>query len=139
MKQKSVFVKEHMVLENKKMSSVPNVLPIPFNPNAPMFDKCGQEIKLGCIIVYGHALGRCAALKFGKVVKVLRKIPQWVTSINDIEYRISVVGVEDYSWKKTGPELSRMGTLQFPDRCVVIPDTMLPLNVKTLLDKVSVP
>ena len=36
----------------------------------PIQDILGREIKAGCIIVYGHALGRCAALKIGKVLKV---------------------------------------------------------------------
>lgn len=109
-----------------------NQPPPNFDPNAPIYDKIGQQIKSGDIVVYGHLIGRCAALKIGKVVKAFRK---W--SWQGEEFRISVVGVEDYSYKKV-KELSRMGTLQFPDRIIVLETSKVPQEYKDLLDKVIV-
>ena len=34
------------------------------------YDKTGTEIKEGDFIVYGHALGRCAGLRIGKVLAI---------------------------------------------------------------------
>ena len=37
----------------------------------PIFkDKCGKVLTSGDFIVYGHALGRCAGLRYGKVIDV---------------------------------------------------------------------
>lgn len=33
-------------------------------------DKLGHPITEGCLIAYGHALGRCAGLRIGKVLKI---------------------------------------------------------------------
>ncbi len=35
-----------------------------------IYDKSGREINIGDYIVYGLALGRCAALRFGKVLDI---------------------------------------------------------------------
>lgn len=89
-----------------------------------MKDKTGkQEIISGSYIVYGHALGRCAGLKFGKVIKV------------DEKNRYHVIGVDD-DWKYQQPELSKKGILQFEERIIVLPFDMLPDYAQKLLQDI---
>lgn len=106
---------------------------------APILDKLGQEIIPGSLIVYGHALGRCAALRVGEVIKVV-EVP--LTSWRDQfwrykpEYRITVRGVNDDMWDVEGHGLMltrRLGTLMFPDRMVVLPDALVPAAYRALL------
>jgi len=112
---------------------------IPFDPNAPARDKCGQEIKAGCFVIYGHALGRCAALKFGKILKITLKGSRYPHRPDIPEHHFSVIGVDEDNWKNPITySLSKKGTLQFSDRMVVIPKSMLPQEVKVLLDQVNI-
>jgi hypothetical protein len=115
-----------------------------------VFDKIGQKVEIGSIIVYGHALGRCAALQLGKVL-ALKVIPKtsrrWkgrdpVTQENVYEdydtadYRISVQGVEmNDNWSPDDePSLLRKGTLQFPSRMIVLDPKLVPEKIRELLD-----
>lgn len=98
-------------------------------------DKLGQEITVGCYIVYGHQLGRSAMLKVGKVLAI-RIVPKPEFGY-DSGYRITVVGIEDYDWEKDGPKLSKKGTLQYPNRCIVLPKKMLPSKYTELLNTPS--
>lgn len=92
-------------------------------------DKAGHTVKVGDFIVYGHALGRCAALKFGKVLKI-ETVKTWR---DEIEWRIGVRGVEEQRW--CGKiELSRPGTLMFPERTILAND-FIPQAYKDLLDE----
>ncbi len=97
-------------------------------------DKIGQEIKPGVIIAYGHALGRCAGIRIGKVLKVVSKtVPHHRP---ETEYRITVRGIED-DWKTNKPKLTeRNGTLQFPSRIIVLPQ--IPDDYHKLLDGIEV-
>jgi hypothetical protein len=96
-----------------------------------VLDKLGQEITVGCYIVYGHQLGRSAMLKVGKVLAI-RIVPKPEFGY-DSGYRITVVGVEELPWEKV-PKLGRKGTLQFPDRCIVIPEGIIPAKYLELLN-----
>ncbi len=102
-----------------------------------MKDKLGQGITVGAYIAYGHALGRCAALKIGKVLKVATKARKaWdYTSSTD---RITVVGIDDDMWHydpvKYPLKLSKIGTLQFPDRVIVLNPKLVPAEFKALMD-----
>ena len=69
-------------------------------------DKIGQEVKVGDTIAYGHALGRCAALRIGKVLKI---------ELIDSSWAIQVQGIDDDG---LGLRLCKPGALQFPDRVV---------------------
>lgn len=69
-----------------------------------LLDKLGQEIRPGRWIVYGHALGRCAALRIGLVLDVKRgpkTTHAWLR-----EDRITVWGIDDdhLSYSKCYPE-----------------------------------
>lgn len=95
----------------------------------PSFDKIGREIKIGSIIVYGHALGRSAGLKIGKVVRINEKKRSWDDSITTT---FSVFGVEeDFSDKLS---LSKIGTLHYSNRIIVLKD--VPAKYYQILDKV---
>jgi hypothetical protein len=115
-----------------------------------MYDKIGQEITVGAIIVYGHALGRCAALQLGKVLALkttMKPGHQWNPATKKHEncevpeYRITVQGItETANWRNDYIEeltLLRKGTLQFPDRTIVLERSKVPQKIVELLDTVS--
>jgi hypothetical protein len=94
-------------------------------------DKLGTEIKVNDYIVYAHNLGRSAALKFGRVIKLSEKPTIHYESLIT-EYRIGVLGYEEQSWNKEQPYTLTKGTLQYPDRVVVL--STLPPEIKKALD-----
>lgn len=97
-------------------------------------DKLGQEIKVGSYIVYGHLLGRCAGLRLGKILSINNRIEEYT----DRQYtNFTVIGVnDDWGWGEKEPTLcSKKGTLQFPNRMVVLAPEMLNEKVKKLLDE----
>jgi uncharacterized protein YneR len=102
-----------------------------------MKDKLGQDIQVGCYIAYGHALGRCAALKIGRVLKVATK-PREAWDTTSSTDRITVVGVDDDMWhwdpERYPIKLSKIGTLQFPDRVIVLNPKLVPVEFKALMD-----
>lgn len=93
-------------------------------------DRLGVEVSPGCFIAYGHALGRCAGLRIGKVLAVKPADPYSYS-----KWRITVRGVDD-DWSHVPPKLcSRNGTLQFPERMVVLNGDNLPdIYLKLLAD-----
>jgi hypothetical protein len=100
-----------------------------------LLDKIGQPIQEGSYIVYGHALGRCAALKIGLVLKVAVIDPKH-SSLS--KHRITVVGVDEYNPFNTNkqiPYLTKIGTLQFPDRAIVLPRERIPQAYLELFDE----
>jgi hypothetical protein len=106
-----------------------------------MYDKLGQEIKVGSIIVYGHALGRCAGLRIGKVLKV--KVEKGVRDVwNRIEdkNRITIHGVDDdHSYLDHEPKLlDKKSTLLSPERTIVLDEKIISPKIKKLLDMVPV-
>jgi hypothetical protein len=111
----------------------------------PLKDKMGQPIEPGAIIVYGHALGRCAALRIGKVVRVGIK----QNAYRKDEARITVQGVDDDwdgfydddpEWAKKHPITltARKGTLMFANRTIVLNPAMVPQKYLDLLADVPV-
>jgi hypothetical protein len=77
-------------------------------------DKAGARVEVGDYIVYGHALGRCAGLRFGRVLKI-EQVTNWRSNN---EWRIQVQGVDD-DWDHKTTELCKSkGTLQFPSRTI---------------------
>lgn len=83
-----------------------------------VLDKLGKEIKEGCYIIYGHALGRSAGLAFGKVISVSTGEKKYYNGGSYTVYKIKIRGVDD-DWK-VPKLLSRDSILQYPDRIVVI-------------------
>jgi hypothetical protein len=106
-------------------------------------DKSGRLIQPGDLIVYGHALGRCAGLQYGKVLAVNWKderVYDYRTNKWDEDARVphfTVQGV-DQDWSHEEPKLlKRKGTLQFGDRILVVEREQVPMTVLELLDSVS--
>ena len=101
-----------------------------------MVDKIGQVIQPGAYLAYGHALGRCAGIRIGKVINLEETTRKtWGDRMETI-YRITVIGVSD-DWGFEKPSLcSRKGTLQHPNRTVVIAPELVPAAYKSLLDSV---
>jgi len=105
-----------------------------------ILDRIGQEIKPGCIIAYGHALGRSAGLRIGKVLALKRIAPGELHSWEQYEqFRITVWSVDD-DWDHNEPKLlSKKSTIQFPDRIIVLPNDTIPEKFSKLLDTVDLP
>jgi hypothetical protein len=105
--------------------------------NKPILDKLGEEIVAGCFIIYGHALGRCAGLRLGKVFKAEKVNVEYRGEV----YRIAVRGMDDdwFSFNETEEERqerrhfrepvklnAKVSTLQFPERMIVVPKSKIP-------------
>lgn len=94
-------------------------------------DKLDRPIAVGDFIAYGHALGRSAALKIGRVVAIrCLAEPTWR---GGSPWRITVAGIDEASWHTT--RISR-GTLQFPDRAIVVPREDVPAHWRGMLEAV---
>lgn len=94
-------------------------------------DKSGREISVGNYIIYGHALGRCAGLKYGKVLGFKEtEVSFWH---KEKTVYLQIIGCSD-DWNI---ELnSRKSFLQFPEsRVLVIEEYQMPKEVLNLLKK----
>jgi len=108
--------------------------------NTSTLDKLGHVIMVGAYIAYGHALGRCAGLRVGKVLAITKVRGRWESE--GIHFR--VIGVEDDYvggvLEKSGlPHYQlrlceRVGTLQFAERIIVLDAERVPQAYKELLD-----
>lgn len=91
-----------------------------------MIDKLGLGIQVGDIIAYGHALGRCAGLRIGKVLKVKDN------------GHLTVWGVDDDGNSRVLRLCTKPGTLQFGERIIVLRRSQVPEAYLSLLDEVAV-
>lgn len=90
-----------------------------------IYDKLNQELKPGDIVAYGHALGRCAGLRIGKVVGAEK---------DGRNYKIWIVGVDgEHRPTKT---LVRRSPLLYPSRMIVLNPATVPDDVMRLLEPV---
>lgn len=95
-------------------------------------DKSGRELKAGDYIVYGHALGRCAGLRYGVVIDIKEARDSWT---DKKKMHLRVRGVDD-DWGGQKPELlSKDSTLQFGDRILRINPSQMPEKVLAILQK----
>lgn len=93
-------------------------------------DKSGRELKVGDFIIYGSLLGRCAGLKYGKVLQLYESKGDEYTKPKK---RLKVVSVDD-NWSHRGPELCKPGYLEFSERILKIGRNLIPESVLSLLD-----
>jgi len=102
----------------------------------PVFkDKSGRKLKGGDFVIYGHALGRCAGLRYGKVIQV-----QWSKGYDgdDKIPKLKVHGVDD-DWEHNEPRLcSKSVALGFPQRVLKIDRDQLPNKFSEMLDAIEV-
>lgn len=94
-----------------------------------ILDKLKNPISVGNYIAYGHALGRCAGLRIGKVLALSMK-----TDFYDREvFSITVWGIDD-DWQSQQPTLlNTKSTLLFPSRIIVLDESQVPSAYKELL------
>jgi hypothetical protein len=104
-------------------------------------DKVGTRIEEGSYVVYGHALGRCAALRIGKILDYEfkgfdssydRDTSVWAEDTSKPIFYFSVWGVDE-GWNREPKLTSTKGTLQFADRMMVVDYDTLPFEYKKLL------
>ena len=86
---------------------------------ARFYDKNGAEVRVGDFIVYGHAMGRCAGLRYGRVIAVQwsKTDPDWPSRVPVPKLRVQ--GVDD-DWEHMPLALCKPGTLEFPRRVLRI-------------------
>jgi len=113
---------------------------------SPQFvDKLGKPITIGCYVGYGHALGRCAGLRIGKVLDIEVKNPGPYRESDIIN--ITVWGIDDdfaprpeddsENWSSPAMLCKTRGILQFPDRIIVLPEEMVPKEYRVMLDPIT--
>jgi len=97
-------------------------------------DKCGRVVQVGDLIVYGHALGRCAGLRYGKALRIVSREKGYESDGNS---KLQVIGVDD-DWGHRVPELlTRKSYLKFPARVLVVSRDQIPKQIFDLLDSFS--
>ncbi len=95
-------------------------------------DKIGQYLNVGDYIAYGHAMGRCAGIRIGKILKITYKGKMR----DEDQWSICVIGIDD-DWNMLEPCLaSHKGTLQFPDRIIRLDRIAVPDKYLNFLDPV---
>jgi hypothetical protein len=95
-------------------------------------DKSGREVRVNDFVVYGHALGRCAALRFGMVLSIKRGKRHEYS--RDDEWAIRVQGIDDDAVDIYGLALCKVaGTLMFPDR-ILNANAFIPQQYKALFE-----
>lgn len=97
-------------------------------------DKIGQPLTVGDYVVYGHALGRCAGLRIGKILKIYEAVENYS---NKKSIHFTVMGVDDDHptlWPAALCE--RRGTLMFHDRIMKLSAETVPQEIKNLLEPV---
>lgn len=80
-------------------------------------DKASNGVAVGDYIAYGHNLGRCAGIRFGKVLKIECGTRHLQTADRmHQDWWIRVIGVDD-DWQHNTPALCKgCGTLGYPTR-----------------------
>jgi len=94
-------------------------------------DKSGREVRVGDYIIYGHALGRCAGLQWGKIFKILKKKNMEDNIFDSSCWAITVIGIDEHPWNKNPYGLCRKGTLNFPSRIIKATE-FIPQELKDL-------
>ena len=102
-------------------------------------DKVGRPLKPGDLIIYGHALGRCASLQYGKVLGVLPGKPGHASKL-----KVQGVRLND-NWNHQSGRTSRdayalrASTLQYPSRVLKVTKSQIPPQVLKVLKKIEIP
>lgn len=116
------------------------------NPTEIFRDKTGRQVLPGDYIIYGHALGRCAGLQYGRVIAVL---PPTRDPYMGVCAKIRVRGVDaddnylGYSKYETrtyrsGTKLLKPGTLCYPSRVLKVELHQIPEAIWNLLEQIEI-
>lgn len=101
-------------------------------------DKAGTELRPGDFIVYGHSVGRSAALRFGRVVSVNEKKARWDGYVGTT---LTVWGVDDDYFDEASPFsreaklLTKTSTLQYSRRTLRVDRSCVSQAALKLLDE----
>lgn len=103
-------------------------------------DKAGNRLMAGDYIVYGHALGRCASLQYGKVLGITKAKDSYAKpaiklKVQGIEYNDNFYEPTD---KKVELKLLKPSFLAFPSRVLKIMVSQMPEDVANALYNVKV-
>ncbi len=103
--------------------------------NKPVHDIIGQEIQIGSFIAYGSLYGRSAGLNIGKVFNI-----NWKAPVNNYFNRqpeeyvtVTVLGCRK-DWNEKFELLNKKSTLSFPERMVVLKESDLSEEIKSLYE-----
>lgn len=103
---------------------------------SPYRDLTEREIFVGDYIVYSALWGRCAVLKYGKVVGLVEKKHEW--RADEIEYKAKVVTVDrDHNDQWRAQANGRPITLGFLDRMMVVSPDQVPGEARAVIDGVA--
>ena len=100
-------------------------------------DKIGQTIEVESFIVYGHALGRSAGLRIGRVLSITPVTDEYQIR-NRSPWKLRVLGVDD-DWASQDPKLCKPGTLYYPSRVVRVSPYDLSNEILALLAPENAP
>ena len=101
-------------------------------------DKIGQDISVGDYIAYGHALGRSAGIRIGKVLQIKGEIHTNLRNKEETRWRIHVWGVDDdYFPNRDLQILTHKGVLEYPTRIVRLDIEQVPSAYVELLKDVT--
>ncbi|MBP9757241.1 MAG: hypothetical protein KBD06_01440 [Candidatus Pacebacteria bacterium] len=100
-------------------------------------DKANVEVAPGDLIIYGHALGRCAGIRFGKVL-ALAEHPksEWGSNhkTGDRDCKLRIIGVDD-DWSHEEPKLlSKASVIAFGSRVLKLHPDQVPKLLADLLN-----
>jgi hypothetical protein len=101
-------------------------------------DKIGQDINVGDYIAYGHALGRCAGIRIGKVLAIKGEVHTNLRGKEETRWRIHVWGIDDDYFPNMELQiLTHKGVLEFPNRIVRLDIDQVPSAYIELLRDVT--
>lgn len=126
--------------------------------NSTVFpDKNGTALQAGDLIIYGHALGRCAGIQYGKVLGVLpgkedapsklkvrgvdsndnmdHERPDYAKTERAMEQKRLQTNPEE-TWVIWSPKLLKTSTLQYPSRVLKIFRDQVPAEILGMLDSI---
>jgi|GEM_PF-3123207 hypothetical protein len=100
-------------------------------------DKAGVNLAPGDLIVYGHALGRCAGLRYGKVLALVahpKSEYNFDSKTGDRECKLRVMGADD-DWSPHKPPelLSKASVISFGSRVIKLHPEQVPKPIADLL------
>ncbi len=99
-----------------------------------MLDKSGRLIKPGDFIVYGHAMGRCAGLRYGIVKEIKQGKDIWSGKGKE-HCRVRGADDDNFSGERRTHKLSeRDGTLMYGERILVLEGHQLPMDALVVLE-----